>query len=132
MANVMFVDDDVDSLEMFKKCVEIFGHQAFTANSPREAIELAQNLDLDVIFVDLYLANSSGLEVVTALRKLAKTARLPVYVLSAGSEYELDQTIERSGANAYLQKPVHLQNLLATISHAISKPSPSVSLGGIH
>ena len=131
MANVMFVDDDVDSLEMFKKCVEIFGHQAVTACSSQEALELAQSNELDVVFVDLYLANASGLEVVTALRKLGKTARIPVYVLSAGSEYELDQSIERSGANAYLQKPVHMQNLLATISHAISKPSPSVSLGGV-
>jgi len=131
MANVMFVDDDVDSLEMFKKCVEIFGHQAVTACSPQEAIQLAQSRELDVVFVDLYLANASGLEVVTALRKLGKTARTPVYVLSAGSEYELDQSIERSGANAYLQKPVHMQNLLAAISHAISKTSPSVSLGGV-
>ena len=131
MANVMFVDDDVDSLEMFKKCVEIFGHQAVTACSPQEAIQLAQSRELDVVFVDLYLANASGLEVVTALRKLGKTARTPVYVLSAGSEYELDQSIEHSGANAYLQKPVHMQNLLAAISHAISKTSPSVSLGGV-
>jgi len=130
MANVMFVDDDVDSLEMFKKCVEIFGHQAVTACSPQEALRLAQEVDLDVVFVDLYLADASGIDVVTALRKSVKTARIPVYVLSAGSEYELDLTLERSGANAYLQKPVHLQNLLATITHAISSPSPSISLGG--
>lgn len=130
MANVMFVDDDVDSLEMFKKCVEIFGHQAVTACSSQEALRLAQEVDLDVVFVDLYLADASGIDVVTALRKSVKTARIPVYVLSAGSEYELDLTLERSGANAYLQKPVHLQNLLATITHAISSPSPSISLGG--
>jgi DNA-binding response OmpR family regulator len=132
MAKVMFVDDDVDSLEMFKKCVEIFGHQAVTACNPAEALAHAQSCDLDVVFVDLYLANASGLEVVSALRRQVKTAQTPVYLLSAGSEYELDKTIEHSGADAYLQKPVHLQNLLATISHAMSRPAQSISLRATH
>ena len=127
----MFVDDDVDSLELFKRCVEIFGHQAITATSPKQALEFAENLELDVVFVDLYLSESSGLEVVSRLRMLNKTSKIPVYVLSAGSEYELDDTIERSGANAYLQKPVHLQNLLATISRAISNQGQSVSLSSV-
>jgi CheY-like chemotaxis protein len=132
MAKVMFVDDDVDSLQMFKKCVEIFGHQAVTACCPEEALAHSQKHDLDVVFVDLHLANASGLEVVDALRKQVKTAQTPVYVLSADSEYELDQTIKHSGANDYLQKPVHLQSLLATITRSISNPSPSISLNPIH
>lgn len=131
MAKVMFVDDDVDSLELLKKCVEIFGHQAITACCPDEALVQAQQEDLDVVFVDLHLANASGLDVVSALRGQVRTAQIPVYVLSAGSEYELDQSIKHSGANAYLQKPVQLQSLLATIAHSISNPGPAVSLGGV-
>lgn len=132
MANVMFVDDDVDSLQLFKKCVEIFGHQAVTACCPEEALDHSQKQDLDVVFVDLHLANASGLEVVGALRSQVKTAEIPVYVLSADSEYELSETVANSGANAYLQKPVHLQNLLATISRSITGSHPAVSFSGIH
>jgi CheY-like chemotaxis protein len=116
MARVLFVDDDQDTLEMFKKCVELFGHQAITAHTPAEALQVADEQELDVVFVDLYLCESNGLDVVGELRKRVNTSRIPVYVLSAGSEYELAGKLERSGANAFMQKPIRLQSLLNTIS----------------
>ncbi len=130
MARVMFVDDDVDTLEMFKKCVELFGHQAVLAHNPEEALQYAQVQDLDVVFVDLYLCEASGLELVGNLRKICKTARTPVYVLSAGSEYEVAGKLEPAGANAFLQKPVRLQSLLNTISLSLSQPTAAMALGG--
>jgi two-component system CheB/CheR fusion protein len=131
MARVMFVDDNVETLEMFKKCVELFGHQAVTARDPQEALHLAEEQDLDVVFVDLYLCESSGLEVVGALRCKVKTAHTPVYVLSAGSEYELGPKAKLVGANDFMQKPVRLQSLLQTISNAITVSGPALSLGGV-
>jgi len=128
----MFVDDDVDTLEMFKKCVELFGHQAVLAHNPEEALQYAQVQDLDVVFVDLYLCEASGLELVGDLRKICKTARTPVYVLSAGSEYEVEGKLEPAGANAFLQKPVRLQSLLNTISLSLSQPTSVMALGGVH
>jgi CheY-like chemotaxis protein len=129
MARVMFVDDNVETLEMFKKCVELFGHQAVTARDFSEALHLADEHELDVVFVDLYLCETSGLEVVGALRNKVKTAQTPVYVLSAGSESEFGPQARQVGANAFMQKPVRLQNLLHTISQAISSNGPALSLG---
>lgn len=131
MARVMFVDDNVETLAMFKKCVELFGHQAVTARNPQEALHLADEQELDVVFVDLYLCEASGLEVVGALRSKVKTAFTPVYVLSAGSEYELEPKARQVGANAFMQKPVRLQSLLQTITNAITTNGPALSLGTI-
>jgi CheY-like chemotaxis protein len=131
MAQVMFVDDNVDTLEMFKKCVELFGHQAVTARNPQEALHLAEQNDLDVVFVDLYLREASGLDVVGALRNNIKTALTPVYVLSAGSEYELGPKARLAGANAFMEKPVRLQRLLQIIAKAITINDPALSLGSL-
>lgn len=125
MARVMFVDDNPDTLEMFKKCVELFGHQAIAARDAQEALHLAAEQDLDVVFVDLYLRETSGLEVVRALRGQVKTAQTPIYVLSASSEYESEPKARQVGANAFLQKPIQLQSLLQTIAQAIA-PSNAV------
>jgi len=131
MARVMFVDDDVDTLAMFKKCVELFGHQAVTARNSQEAMHLAEAQDLDVVFVDLYLCEASGLDIVGSLRNSVRTSRTPVYVLSAGSEYELGSQLGLAGANAFLQKPVRLQSLLNTISLCMSTSIPTVSVASV-
>jgi CheY-like chemotaxis protein len=127
----MFVDDDADTLEMFKKCVELFGHQAVLAHSPDEALQFAEKQDLDVVFVDLYLCEANGLELIGRMRKILKTTRTKVYVLSAGSEHEVAGKLEPAGANAFLQKPVRLQSLLNTISLSNAQPGSALALGGI-
>jgi DNA-binding response OmpR family regulator len=127
----MFVDDDIETLELFKKSVELFGHQAVTARTPQEALYLAGERDLDVVFVDLNLCEASGLDVVCALRSQIKTAKTPVYVLSAESDYGLSPKVRQAGANDYMQKPVRLQRLLQTITHAINPPGTAFSMGSI-
>lgn len=131
MARVMFVDDNPDTLEMFKKCVELFGHQAIAACDAQEALHLAAEQDPDVVFVDLYLRETSGLEVVRALRSQVKTAQTPIYVLSAGSEHEFEPEARQVGANAFLQKPIRLQSLLQTIAQAIAPGGAILSIHSV-
>jgi DNA-binding response OmpR family regulator len=131
MALIMFVDDDVDTLNMLKKCVELFGHQAILAHNRDEALDLVNEYNLDMVFTDLYLCDASGLDIVSALRKNEKTSHIPVYVLSAAAEYELAGRVRMAGANAYMQKPIRIQSLLNAISLTSASPNSGLALGGV-
>jgi two-component system, response regulator len=87
-----------------------------------------------LILLDLRLPKIDGLEVLRLVKSDARTATIPVVVLT-GSERDRDiQTSKRLGAAAYIVKPVDMINLtlVAPILHfkwALLKPSPAQRIG---
>jgi len=115
MRRVLFIDDEIDTLQTYKKGVELFGHEALTAEDGQAGVDLAQQTLPDVVFVDMQMAGLSGLEVVRALRQDERTAAVPTYVLSAGPELDVEELVRAAGAAGYLLKPIRLQTLLDAI-----------------
>ncbi|MFZ6031621.1 MAG: response regulator [Chloroflexota bacterium] len=124
MAYVLFIDDEPDTLVTLKKAVELFGHQAGMAYSAEEAFKSIQETHPDLVFVDMNLADTSGLAVIHRLRAEKNTASLPVIVLSAGPELDAAARVQAAGAQAYMLKPVRLQSLLEAINQYAQKPVP--------
>jgi CheY-like chemotaxis protein len=116
MACVLFIDDEPDTLMTLKKAVEMFGHQADLAYSGEDALAKLQQSLPNLVFVDMNLADTSGLEVVRQLRANPTTAALPIIVLSAGPELDAADAALAAGAQAYMLKPVRLQALLDVIA----------------
>jgi CheY-like chemotaxis protein len=115
MAVVLFVDDEPDTLMTLKKAVELFGHQANLAYSGKDALQKVGEINPNLIFLDMNLADMNGLELLRALRANPQTAHLPAIVLSAGPELDAAEHAQAAGAQAYMLKPVRLQALLDAI-----------------
>jgi two-component system sensor histidine kinase/response regulator len=129
MALILFVDDDPLTLEVLKKAVEIFGHQAILAFSGKEALVKAASASPDLILVDMRLNDMDGLSVVSTLRANPVTASIPAVILSAGQELDALERAQAAGAMTYLHKPVQLQALLdlidqVTATHDSPSPQP--------
>lgn len=120
MARILFVDDDPYTLEILGKAVEVFGHQAVWAKDGREALAIAGEGALDMIFVDLSLPDIDGLDLVVRLRQIPSLADTPLLVLSANPALDAAELARKAGAQAYLNKPVRLQTLLDTIQNYTS------------
>ncbi len=115
MALVLFVDDEIDTLLMLKKGVEICGHRAITATTGAEAVRQILEHHPDLIFVDMQLQNMSGLDLVHNLKQDPQLSNFPVIMLSAGPELDASDQARAAGAREYLLKPVRLQTLLDVI-----------------
>jgi CheY-like chemotaxis protein len=115
MSVILFVDDEPDTLGTFQKAVELFGHQAILANTGVEAFALAVEASPDMIFIDMQLADTNGLDIITQLRQNELTASTPVFVLSARAEVDCAERAREAGAQGYLCKPIRLQTLLDVI-----------------
>jgi len=78
-----------------------------------DAYEMALNLDVDLILMDIFLLNSNGIE--TAIKIKEKKGDMPIVFLTA---YMDEETIDKAVATnpvAYLIKPFNRQELLASI-----------------
>jgi DNA-binding response OmpR family regulator len=116
---ILCVDDDPDfqttiELRMRKYDVEIehafFGVQGF--------VEASQSLP-DLILMDQAMPHGNGEYLLEVIKRNDATATIPVIVLTGMRDPKLKSRLLKSGAEAYLQKPVHFDELVHQISRFI-------------
>jgi len=79
------------------------GYQVITAEDGETALQMAQQQQPDLILLDMILPKLSGPEVLRRLKSEAKTANIPVVVVSSLTEKNRAHLLE-AGAEEYLEK----------------------------
>lgn len=110
MAKILIVDDEFLTTEMLATFLSIIGHQATEAYSGHEMWTKLHYTQPDVILLDIMLPDSNGLELCRDLRADAKTAHVPIIIISAHAPPK-EREADAAGADAYLVKPISLQAL---------------------
>lgn len=126
MGQILFIDDDTDSLAMYVKAVSLANHQADIASSVMEGWDLIKGKSYDLVFVDLNIPGVSGFEMLQKIKKDRKTKKIPVIVISAMPEDSLVEDVLKAGAQLFLEKPVALDELYSVIEKFKGKQTPSV------
>jgi two-component system phosphate regulon response regulator PhoB len=124
---ILVVDDEKDILEIISYNVRRQGWTSLTASTGTEALEIANEEEIDLIVLDLMLPGIDGTEVARRLKAEPRTASIPIIMLTAKSE-ETDVIVGLTlGADDYVTKPFSPKILMARI-HSIlrrSEPQPA-------
>jgi two-component system, NarL family, invasion response regulator UvrY len=88
------------------------------AGNAREAIDLIQRAEWDLILLDINMPGRSGLEVLGEVQRLDR--KTPVLVLSAYSEEEFALRAFKSGAAGYLNKQAAFDELLVAVRRILA------------
>jgi len=96
------------------------GLQVYTTDLGEEGVDLAKIYDFDVILLDLQLPDMSGLDVLRHLR--GAKIQTPVIMLSGTSAVDAKLRTFTGGADDYITKPFHNDELIARI-HAVVRRS---------
>jgi signal transduction histidine kinase/CheY-like chemotaxis protein len=88
---VLVVDDEPTNLALLKESLEPAGFTVLTASGGREAVELAESREPDLVLLDLVMPEVSGFDVVEALRTNASTRETPIMVITAADLSEADR-----------------------------------------
>ena len=123
MGQILFVDDDTDSLAMYVKAVSLANYEADIASSAMEGWDLIKKNPYNLIFVDLNIPGVSGYDLLVKIRKNRKTKKIPVVVISAMPEGSLVDDVLKAGATLFLEKPVALNELYSVIEKYKGKSS---------
>ena len=94
-------------------------------DSGEEALTQAQEFAPDLILLDLMLPGMDGLSVCRRLRRDARTASIPVIMLTAKSEESDIVTGLEVGADDYLTKPFSPKVLVARIKSVLRRANPT-------
>lgn len=114
MARLLLVDDDPDQLEVRKLLLEQVGHEAFTAGTPRDALDLFVAQRPKLVVTDLRLPKAEdGLALIRAMKEQDPGARI---LLLSGWSTDLANRPEARMVEQVLTKPVRSQNLLQAIA----------------
>jgi twitching motility two-component system response regulator PilH len=120
MSKILIVDDSPAQLYQLQQMVEKVGHQAVTAASGEDAIEIASKQNPELILMDIVMPGMSGY---TATRKLSRntsTSHIPVIFVSS-KDGDADRAWGlRQGAKDYVTKPVNRNVLLTAISSVMA------------
>ncbi|MGE3268662.1 MAG: GAF domain-containing protein [Chloroflexota bacterium] len=97
--------------------------QLMTAETGREGLALACEERPLMILADLHLPDMSGAEVLRHLQADARTADIPVVVVSADASREQQDRILAAGARSYLVKPFDVRALLGIVDEILQEAS---------
>ena len=112
-ATVLIVEDDLDTREMLGRFLELEGFTVETAENGKRALErLGSGVGACVILLDLMMPVMDGWQFRQEQIRDAALANIPVIVVSAAGR----ERLERIQANAYLSKPVDLDELLGCVT----------------
>jgi len=116
---VLIVEDDLALQEQLRNLLTKKGYAVDVASNGEEAIYFATEYPIDVAVVDLGLPDMSGLDVIKKLR--AKQIKFPIIILTARSRWEEKVEGLEAGADDYLVKPFHNEELLARLNALIRR-----------
>ncbi|MEJ0048851.1 MAG: response regulator [Rhodospirillales bacterium] len=131
MAQILVVDDEVGIRELLSEILSEEGHSVRLAEDANAA-RLARNLERpDMVLLDIWMPDTDG---ITLLKEWAANGQLNMPVVMMSGHATVDTAVEatRIGAQDFLEKPISLQKLLATVvrvlRHQELQAAPALTL----
>ena len=118
---ILVVDDEPDILELIRYNLTRNNYDMTGVASGEEAFASVRTSPPDLVVLDLMLPGIDGLEVCRRLKNDARTAAIPVVILSAKGEEPDVVTGLELGADDYLTKPFSPRVLLARIKAVLRR-----------
>jgi CheY-like chemotaxis protein len=107
MPRILIVEDESLARYVFRRMVELAGHEATEAADGEQAVQAIRQQPADLVICDLLLPGQSGLETIRTIH--SEFPAVPVVAVSGGTDLP---EARKAGATAILSKPFRLQELL--------------------
>jgi len=134
MQHILVVDDEVGIRELLSEILSDEGYQVRLAENASEARTQRTRARPDLVLLDIWMPDTDG---ITLLREWASAGLLTMPVVMMSGHGTIDTAVEatRIGAYDFLEKPIALQKLLATVGRALKhggeQVRPALSLASL-
>jgi CheY-like chemotaxis protein len=114
---VLVAEDSADTRAVLRQVLASYGYRVVEAADGREAVELSLNECPDLIVMDLNMPVMDGLAATERVRELRGRCRnVPIVAVTAYDTYGMREAAVEVGCNAYLLKPLVLDELESVIA----------------
>jgi len=125
-ASILVCEDDAKIVELLEDALKGSGYRVRSACTMKEAQALLSTWMPDLILLDIILpeSNSAGWELLQFIRKRGS---VPVILVSALSRADDRVRGLRAGADDFISKPFHLEEVLARVEAVLRRAQPAIS-----
>ncbi len=120
--HLLVIEDDPRLLRLLRRLLGQDGHVVEGAPTATEGLEIAEDIELDAIVLDVGLPDFDGFEVARRLRR--RGATMPILMLTARDAVASRVEGLDAGADDYLVKPFAYEELAARLRALSRRPSP--------
>ena len=115
---VLVVEDDINIAELLRLYLQKDGFEVSHAADGGKAVEMAKEIQPDLVLLDIMLPVMDGWQV---CRELRKTMKMPIIMLTAKGETEDKVSGLEMGADDYIVKPFEMKELMARINAVLRR-----------
>ncbi|MER6292368.1 response regulator [Streptomyces althioticus] len=116
---VLVVDDNKVIRQLIRVNLELEGIEVVTAADGAECLEVVHQVRPDLITLDVVMPRLDGLRTAGRLRSDPRTAGIPLVIVSACTQHEVDSGLD-VGVDAFLAKPFEPQELVRVVQSLVN------------
>lgn len=118
MAQILIVDDEMGIRELLSEILADEGHSVWQAENAAAARKVRAEKRPDLVLLDIWMPDTDG---ISLLKEWSAGGLLTMPVVMMSGHGTIDSAVEatRIGATDFLEKPIALQKLLATVKKAL-------------
>lgn len=108
MATVLIVDDEQATLDLLTRVVRLLGHEPIPVLGGAQAIAALEQSPPDIVLLDLMMPELDGYTTMRRIRSLKPGRDLPIVVVTASQELDLETRVAAAGGDEVLKKPINM------------------------
>ena len=121
-STVLYIEDNLINIHLIESIMKRRADvRLISAMQGNLGLEMARIHAPDLILLDLHLPDLSGIQVLKRLQEDARTASIPVVVITADALPGTRRQLMEAGAYAYLNKPIDIKQFLSTVHPLLEK-----------
>ena len=117
---VLVVDDNKVIRQLIRVNLELEGLEVVTAADGAECLDVVHHVRPDLVTLDVVMPRLDGLRTAARLRADPRTHHLPLAIISACTQYEVETGLD-VGVDAFLAKPFEPAELVRLVKHLIER-----------
>ncbi|WP_307835257.1 response regulator [Streptomyces adelaidensis] len=117
---MLVVDDNKVIRQLIRVNLELEGFEVVTAADGAECLDVVHQVRPDLVTLDVVMPRLDGLRTAARLREDPLTRRLPLAIVSACSQYEVEAGLD-VGVDAFLAKPFEPAELIALVRQLVER-----------
>jgi len=121
---ILVVDDEPDNLELVAETLEFRGAEVTTAKNGKEALEILEEFETNLILTDLSMPVMDGWQLRARVKSDEKLSHIPIVAVSAHAIAGDQERAMEAGFDGYLTKPLSILTLVDDIRRELMTSTP--------